>query len=79
MLRALLFYPQPKIWSTIMTDHETITELTDEQLDMIAGGLTASQIGQRGDAVPAIGPNSTLITETQAFRYWTGTGGWHGS
>jgi hypothetical protein len=59
-----------------MTYHEMmdVTELTDEQLDMIAGGLTASQIGQRGDAVPPIGPNPTLITQNSGIslldRYW---------
>jgi hypothetical protein len=67
-----------------MTDYKMMditerTELTDAQVDMIVGGLAASQVGQRGDAVPPIGPNPILVTETQAYRFWTGTGGWHGS
>jgi hypothetical protein len=52
-------------------------ELSNEKLEQVLGGLTSSQVGQRGDAVPTVmcGPNR--IGTPQVYLFWTG-GGWHG-
>ena len=52
-------------------------ELSDEMLERVAGGLTSSQVGQRGDAVPTVMSGPNRIGTPQAYRFWTG-GGWHG-
>jgi len=52
-------------------------ELRDEMLEQALGGLTSSQVGQRGDALPPIIFEPARIGTPQAYRFWTG-GGWHG-
>jgi hypothetical protein len=52
-------------------------ELSNEVLEQVLGGLTSSQVGQRGDAVPTVMPCPNRIGTPQAFLFWTG-GGWHG-
>jgi len=51
-------------------------ELSNEMLEQVSGGLTSSQVGQRGDEVPTV-PGPDRIDTTQAYLFWTG-GGWHG-
>lgn len=53
------------------------TELGEEMLDQVTGGLTSSQVGQRGDAVPTAKPDPNRIGTPEAYLFWTG-GGWHG-
>ena len=60
-----------------MCEHEIKgTELSDDMLNRVAGGLTSSQVGQRGDPVPTVSDLDRLGTP-QAYLFWTG-GGWHG-
>ena len=48
-----------------MNEHN---ELGEEMLDLVAGGLTSSQVGPRGDAVT---PLDTSPDKLQAFMSWT--------
>jgi len=52
-------------------------ELSHHELDRFVGGLTSSQVGQRGDAVPTVVFEPNRIVTPQAYLFWTG-GGWHG-
>ena len=52
-------------------------EINDEQLGRVLGGLTSSQVGQRGDAVPGTMFGQDRIGAPQAYLFWT-NGGWHG-
>ena len=45
-------------------------ELGEELLERVAGGLTSSQVGQRGDAVQALYVRDGKDTP-QAFLSWT--------
>jgi hypothetical protein len=48
-----------------MNEHN---ELGEEMLERVAGGLTSSQVGPRGDAVT---PAYTSPDKSQAYLSWT--------
>ena len=52
-------------------------ELSNDLLEQVLGGLTSSQVGQRGDALPTVMSYFNRIGTPQAYLSWTG-GGWHG-
>jgi len=61
-----------------MNEHDVSRiELSEEILELVAGGLTSSQVGQRGDAVPTVMSGPDRIGTQKAYLFWTG-GGWHG-
>ena len=52
-------------------------ELSNEMLEQVSGGLTSSQVGQRGDPVATVVSGPNRIGTPPAYLFWTGRG-WHG-